>query len=198
MQAGRRFGHRHFMNLTAVFTAPPQFTVLQGRTEIGRTDPSLLSERIDDPRRLLLAGRNWQVTYIDWRRRRCFVEPVDGGGKAKWSSAGFGLAGSHELTRAERQVLLGKDPPVKMTQRATSALHRTGEDHLDRVHPGGTLIIQDVRGHVRWWTWAGHRANATLAATLDTLVVPGSTSTTAGSGWGRTSPRAVGTTPPRT
>ncbi|MFJ7291401.1 DEAD/DEAH box helicase [Streptomyces collinus] len=172
-EAERRFGHRHFMNLTAVFTAPPQFTVLQGRTEIGRTDPSLLTERIDGPRRLLLAGRNWQVTYIDWRRRRCFVEPVDGRGKAKWSSAGFGLAGSHELTRAERQVLLGQNPPVKMTQRATSALHRAREEYLDRVHPGGTLIIQDARGHMRWWTWAGHRANATLAATLDMLVVPG-------------------------
>lgn len=77
-EAERRSGHRHFMNLTAVFTALPQFTVLQGRAEIGRTDPSLLAERIDGPRRLLLGGRSWQVTYIDWRRRRCFVEPVDG------------------------------------------------------------------------------------------------------------------------
>ena len=27
------------MNLMAVFTAPPEFTVLHGRDEIGRTDP---------------------------------------------------------------------------------------------------------------------------------------------------------------
>lgn len=53
-EAERRFGHRHFMDLTAVFTAPPQFTVLQGRIEIGRTDPSLLTEHITGPRRLLL------------------------------------------------------------------------------------------------------------------------------------------------
>ncbi|WP_338895625.1 DEAD/DEAH box helicase [Streptomyces sp. TG1A-60] len=172
-EAERRFGHRHFMNLTAVFTAPPQFTVLQGRAEIGRTDPSLLTERIDGPRRLLLGGRSWQVTYIDWRRRRCFVEPVDGGGKAKWSSAGFGPAGSHELTRAERRVLLGEDPPVRMTGRAAAALRQAREDYLERVHPGGTLIIQDTGGHLRWWTWAGHRTNATLAATLGTVAVPG-------------------------
>ncbi|WP_405793856.1 DEAD/DEAH box helicase [Streptomyces sp. NBC_01506] len=171
-EAERRFGHRHFMNLTAVFTAPPQFTVLQGRGEIGRTDPSLLTERVDGPRRLLLGGRSWQVTYIDWRRRRCFVEPVDGGGKAKWSSAGFGLAGSHELIRAERRVLLGEDPPVKMTGRAAGALRAVREKYLERVHPGGTLVIQERGGHLRWWTWAGHRTNATLAATLSTVVVP--------------------------
>lgn len=172
-EAERRFGHRHFMNLTAVFTAPPQFTVLQGRTEIGRTDPSLLTERVDGPRRLLLAGRSWQVTYIDWRRKRCFVEPVDGGGRAKWSSAGFGSAGSYELTRAERRVLLGEDPPVKITGRAAGALRRAREQYLERVHPGGTLIVQDAGGQTRWWTWAGHRANATLTATLDTIAVPG-------------------------
>jgi ATP-dependent helicase Lhr and Lhr-like helicase len=36
--AERRFGHRHFMSLMAVFTAPPEFTKLHGRDEIGRAD----------------------------------------------------------------------------------------------------------------------------------------------------------------
>lgn len=34
-EAERRFGHRHFMEMTSVFTVPPQFTVLEGRWEIG-------------------------------------------------------------------------------------------------------------------------------------------------------------------
>ena len=38
-EAEQRFGHRHFMGMTAVFTAPPQFTVLAGRQEIGRDRP---------------------------------------------------------------------------------------------------------------------------------------------------------------
>lgn len=84
-EAEQRFGYRHFMDLTAVFTAAPEFTVLSGRNEIGTTDPALLTEKVAGPRRLLLAGRSWQVTYIDWSRRRCFVEPVDGGGKARWA-----------------------------------------------------------------------------------------------------------------
>ncbi|MFD3676462.1 DEAD/DEAH box helicase [Streptomyces sp. NPDC058613] len=174
-EAERRFGHRHFMNLTAVFTAPPQFTVLQGRTEIGRTDPSLLTEQITGPRRLLLAGRNWQVTYIDWQRKRCFVEPVDGGGKAKWSGAGFGRGASYELVRAVREVLLGAVPPVNLTKRAQGCLEEAREHFMERVHPGGTLIVREHEkaGQLRWWTWAGHRANATLAATLDSVTVPG-------------------------
>ncbi|HZF86959.1 DEAD/DEAH box helicase [Streptomyces sp.] len=171
-EAERRFGHRHFMNLTAVFTAPPQFTVLQGRTEIGRTDPALLTERVAGPRRLLLAGRSWQVTYIDWRRKRCFVEPVDGGGKAKWSGTGFGQGTSFEVTRAVREVLLGTDPPIAQTQRATTTLKEAREVFLEKVHPGGTLIARDESGQLRWWTWAGHRANATLAATLEGIAVP--------------------------
>jgi ATP-dependent helicase Lhr and Lhr-like helicase len=58
-EAERRFGWRSFMDLTAVFTAPPEFTVLHGRAEIGRTDPVLLTDRIEGPRLLLLAGQSW-------------------------------------------------------------------------------------------------------------------------------------------
>ncbi|MEV7603328.1 DEAD/DEAH box helicase [Kitasatospora sp. NPDC089797] len=171
-EAERRFGHRHFMNLTAVFTSPPQFTVLHGRTEIGQTDPDLLTEEVAGPRRLLLAGRSWQVTYIDWARKRCFVEPVDGGGKAKWSGFGFVRGTSFELTRAVREVLLGADPPVDLTKRAVRSLAEAREHFLEEVHPGGTLVTRASNGQLRWWTWAGHHANATLASTLSELTVP--------------------------
>jgi ATP-dependent Lhr-like helicase len=170
-EAERRFGKRHFIELTASFTAPPQFTVLSGRTEIGRTDPSVLTEERQGPRRLLLGGRSWQVTYIDWLRKRVFVEPADGGGVAKWMNGG--IAGlSYALTRAMREVLLGTDPPVSLTRRAEACLNEQREsDAPDTVHPGGTLITR-VGTDVRWWTWAGYRANATLAATLSSVSDP--------------------------
>ena len=117
--AEARFGHRHFMGMTAVFTAPPQFTVLSGRQEIGRTDPMLLTEKIDGPRLLLLGGRSWRVTWVDWKRRRCFVEAAAGGGKARWLTPGVSGA-SFALTRAVREVLLGADPPVLLTRRAAT------------------------------------------------------------------------------
>ncbi|GLW09627.1 ATP-dependent helicase [Microtetraspora sp. NBRC 13810] len=170
-EAERRFGQRHFIELTASFTAPPQFTVLAGRQEIGRTDPTVLTEERAGPRVLLLGGRSWRVTFIDWARRRAFVEPADGGGVAKWTSGG--IAGlSYALTRAMREVLLGADPPVTLTRRAKACLAEWREQEAPvTVHPGGTLITR-AGDDVRWWTWAGYRANATLAATLPSIADP--------------------------
>jgi ATP-dependent Lhr-like helicase len=171
-EAERRFGHRHFMTMTAVFTGAPEFTVLVGREELGRVDPALLTEEVQGDRRLLLNGRSWRVTYIDWRRRRCFVEPADGGGKARWTTGGWSGLG-FELSRAMRDVLLGADPPVKLTRRAVDRLAQVREDESSLVHPGGSVILRDHRGDdLRWWTWAGFRANATLAATLTEVVDP--------------------------
>jgi ATP-dependent helicase Lhr and Lhr-like helicase len=116
-EAERRFGHRHFMGLMAVFTAPPEFTVLHGRDEIGRVDPSLLADRVQGPRLLLLGGRSWRVSWTDRKRRRCSVEPAEGGGRARWLSAGVGGL-SFEIARSMRDVLLGADVPVSLTQRA--------------------------------------------------------------------------------
>ena len=154
--------------MTAAFTAPPQFTVISGRQEIGRTDPMLLTERIEGPRLLLLGGRSWRVTWIDWKRRRCFVEPAAGGGKARWLTPGISGA-SFALSRAVRDVLLGADPPVAPTQRAQRVLAEVRDDQRGTVHPAGTAIMLRTGDDVRWWTWAGYRANATLAATLSDL-----------------------------
>ncbi|MFD8383141.1 DEAD/DEAH box helicase [Streptomyces sp. NPDC059679] len=170
-EAERRFGRRHFIELTASFTAPPQFTVLSGRREIGQTDPSVLTEERPGPRRLLLGGRSWQVTFIDWARKRAFVEPVESGGVAKWTSGA--VAGlSYALTRAMREVLLGAEPPVSRTRRAEACLAEWRQaDAPNLVHPAGTLITR-LGEEVRWWTWAGYRANATLSATLPSISDP--------------------------
>jgi ATP-dependent Lhr-like helicase len=171
-EAELRFGRRHFMGMTSAFTTPPEFTVLTGRTELGRIDPALLTEASPGPRLLLLGGRSWHVTHIDWTRRRCFVEPADGGGKARWLTGGWtGL--SYHLTQAMREVLLGADPEgATLTRRAADRLTQAREQLIDTVHPGGTVITRTGGGDLRWWTWAGFRANATLAATLSDLTDP--------------------------
>ncbi|GGO75914.1 DEAD/DEAH box helicase [Nonomuraea cavernae] len=170
-EAERRFGRRHFIELTASFTAPPQFTVLAGRQEIGQADASVLTEERPGPRLLLLGGRSWRVTFIDWARKRVFVEPAERGGVAKWTSGGItGL--SYALTRAMREVLLGADPPVSLTRRAQDCLAEWRDEEAPGVvHPGGTLVTR-AGDDVRWWTWAGHRANATLAASLPSIADP--------------------------
>lgn len=170
-EAELRFGRRHFMGMTGVFTAPPELTVLSGRTELGRIDPALLTEEVAGPRRLLLGGRSWHVTYIDWTRRRCFVEPAEGGGKARWT--GSGLSGlSYPLARAMREVMLGADPQVSLTRRARHRLAEMRELERSTVRSGGTVVARTTAGDVRWWTWAGYRANATLASTLSGIADP--------------------------
>jgi ATP-dependent Lhr-like helicase len=166
-EAERRFGRRHFMGLMAVFTAPPEFTVLHGRNEIGRIDPVLLIDWVQGSRLLLLAGRSWRVTWTDWKRRRCFVEPTESGGRARWLSGTPGGV-SYELARSMRQVLLGADPPVTLTRRAAGVLAGLRSDSIGRVDSGGT-VISGSDDDLRWWTWAGYRANATLKATLGSL-----------------------------
>jgi ATP-dependent Lhr-like helicase len=145
--------------------------VLAGRQEIGHTDPSVLTDDKPGPRRLLLAGRSWQVTFIDWQRRRAFVEPAEHGGVAKWSSIGLrGL--SFHLVRAIRDVYLGENPPVALTRRALTQLAEIRVTQgAGTAHAGATVVHRDGE-RVHWWTWAGFRANATLAASIPDVVYP--------------------------
>src|ERR1019366_9442477 len=85
----------------------------------------------------------------------------------RWLTPGVSGA-SFALARAAREVLLGADPPVALTQRAKRALADIRGEHVPTVHPAGTVIVR-AGADVRWWTWAGYRANATLAATLSGL-----------------------------
>ncbi|MBV5246744.1 DEAD/DEAH box helicase [Mycolicibacterium sp. PAM1] len=170
-EAERRFGRRYFSDLTAVFTAPPEFIVLAGRVEVGTIGTDLLTESVEGPRLLLLGGRSWKVTHIDWERRRCFVEAVDGGGKAKWSGVPGGL--SHEVTRGMREVLLGSSPAgVTFTGRACSVLAELRAGSADTVVADRSIVFLPSDSAGRWWTWAGTKANRTLQASLPSVVDP--------------------------
>ena len=167
-EAERRFGRRHFMELMAVFTAPPEFVVLDGRREIGSVgDDVLLADPEGTSRVLLLGGRAWQVTHVDWKRRRCFVEATDLPGKARWSGLGAGL--SFEITRGMRDVVLGDEPRgVTFSRRATEAVTDLRDHHAGDVDGASTVLRQD--GGLHWWTWAGTGANRTLLASLPGVV----------------------------
>lgn len=170
-EAERKFGRRYFSDLTAVFSAPPEFTVLHGRQELGTIGDDLLEEDVEEPRVLLLAGHSWQVTHIDWSRRRCWVEQSDLAGRAKWGSGAGGL--SFELSRGMRAVLLGTDPAgVTLTRRAEAVLEHLREDHTAHVDREATLIQRTSNGDTRWWTWAGSSANRTLQASLPGIIDP--------------------------
>src|SRR5439155_1570873 len=98
------YGRKNFLDLVSVFTAPPLFTVLHGRHELGSVDESsFLGRRDDGPPVLLLAGRAWRGTYLDWRRRRAYVEPAEEAGRSRWRGEGEFLG--RELCQAIRRVM---------------------------------------------------------------------------------------------
>ncbi|MGY1621054.1 DEAD/DEAH box helicase [Geodermatophilus sp. SYSU D00965] len=170
-EAERRYGHKHFLDLLSAFTADPEFTVLHGRTEVGSVDPLVMTRKVQGPRVLVLGGRPWKVTFIDWKRRRAFVEPTDLPGNSKWSGMGQPL--SFALTDAMRRVALGADlPGVSLTRRTIERLKMIREEVQPTVSEGSSLVLPQDSGLARWWTWGGGRANGVLAAAL-TAVAPG-------------------------
>lgn len=154
------------LELLSVFTTDPQFMVLHGRDEIGAIDPTALTRRVEGARVLALAGRSWTVRYVDWGRRRVWVEPSEAAGTSQWSSLGQPL--SYAITDGMRRVLLGADPlGVQLSRRADDQLLSMREERSVLVDPVGTVVVSDERDRPRWWTWADGRANAVLAAALD-------------------------------
>ena len=170
-EAEKHFGRRHFMELLAVFTAAPEFTVFAGRAEIGSVESNVLTDEVEGDRVLLLAGRSWKVAHIDWKRRHVFVEATDIAGKARWMSLPDGA--SYDITRGVRAVLNGANPTgVVLTRRATEALEVARAQRSLDVDGDGLLIRRDDQGDWRWWTWAGATANRTLAAWGGQIVAP--------------------------
>jgi len=78
-RAGERcFGRRHFRALTSVFMGgSPDFLVRHGRREIGYVTPSVLLPEESGPAMVSLAGQDWRVQSVDWRRRRAAVAPPE-------------------------------------------------------------------------------------------------------------------------
>jgi ATP-dependent Lhr-like helicase len=162
--AERRYGSRNFMDLLAIFTAAPEVTVLHGRTEIGSVDPMLLTAKVEGPRVIALAGKPWRVTYIDWQRRRAHVEPSDRPGRSRWS--GDARPYSYELSDAIRRVLLGADPAgVHLSERAQQRLAAVRAGFEPRVSEDSTVVAFEG-ARLRWWTFAGAKANAVLTAAV--------------------------------
>lgn len=164
-EAERRYGAVHYRDLMAVFTAEPEMQVYQGREQVGSVEPMLLMRKVSGPRFLTLAGRPWEITYVDWKRRKAYVEPAQQGSAPRWTS--MPRAQSWALADAIRRALLGADPGgVHITRRATDRLTTLREDMADRVWGSGTVLSAEP-SRTRWWTWAGARANAVLIAALD-------------------------------
>lgn len=161
------YGRRHFLDLTSAFTSNPLFVVRYGSTEIGHLDPIALLTHDRSFASVLLAGRAWRVTSIDWDRRFAWVEPIEGGGKSRWLGDSQPLPS--EMAESMRDVLAGEDPAgVVLTARAEGALAALRES-FSWVRSGRTAVVDEDRGPT-WWTFAGLHANAALMAGMGPLL----------------------------
>lgn len=165
-EAEKQFGRRHFMELLSAFTVEPELEVLSGRTSIGSIAPLTLIGPLPpgQPRLLVLAGRTWLVTSIDFSRRRVQVVEHAGPARSRWTGGAADI--SFELAQATRQVLLGEDPPVELGKRAIVALDRVRALRAGEVDADG-LVLQRSGAEQVWWTFGGTCANNSLAGALD-------------------------------
>lgn len=161
--AERLFGGRNYPELFSVFASEPLFTVLLGRTELGRVHEStFLVSRGGDPV-LLLGGRSWRVTHVDWTQREAFVEGAREGGKSRWIGSGQPL--HFRLCRAVRRVLTGGASEEGWSRRARERVEAIRSD-FEWLDEASTIVLRDGSEKTVWWTFAGQLCNSALAQEL--------------------------------
>ena len=163
-RAEKEFGRRNFLELLSTFIADLEMKVLEGRREIGSIAPlSLTTQVIEGRKPLLLAGRAWIVESIDWDRRVVVVREDLTKGRVRWGSEP--MPESFEMVRARRDVLLGTDPPVRLSQRAVARLAEVRTLRRDQVVEDALVLDRGEKSSVLW-SFGGLKAHATLLAAL--------------------------------
>jgi ATP-dependent Lhr-like helicase len=158
----REFGRGHYRELLASFSGSMLLTGKHGNAEVGYIDPTVLTGEQEN-RLILLAGRSWRVTGIEWSKKTVWLEPAKEGGKARWMGGARSL--SREVCQGIRTVLAEGAPAlVTLSQRAKAALQFLRDEMS--ISPGAHFIAsRPDEATVRTWTFAGTRANRTFART---------------------------------
>ena len=164
------FGRRNFLELVSVFTTPPVFQVKYQRRELGQVHQStfLTGDGSDGedtgPITILLAGRSWRVTDINWNRRVAHVEPYDVPGKSRWVSAGQPMTPA--LAAAHHRVLTDTNTATQhWSKRASNAIATRREDFAFLAVDRPTVL--ETANQLELWTFAGGQPNQFLARCLE-------------------------------
>jgi len=155
-----KYGRKNFMELLSVFTSPPLFQVTWGRKELGFVHESTFFNRNNKPSVLLLAGRSWKTTHLDWRRRIAHVEPSDQRGKSRWLGQGQSL--SYEVCQSIREILASNLSEPHWSQRTTTQMAELRRQ-FPWIRTDSTALVQHSDADLRWWTFAGGVADMMLS-----------------------------------
>jgi ATP-dependent Lhr-like helicase len=162
-QGEREYGRRHFMELFTAFVSEPLVAVRHGEIHVGHVHPTTFSRWPDADVVLVLGGRSWRVTHVDWRERVAYVVATDDHGRSRW--AGTGQPIRYELCQGMRDVLLGCELDATVSKRAAERLEDLRQDFA-WLQKGHTAVVRRSDGHMKWWTFGGLHANSALAAWL--------------------------------
>lgn len=162
-----KFGKRHFMDVLAVFSAPPLFLVKHGDYELGQVDETsfYVSKPGEGERAIiLLGGRRWAITHLDWKRRIAYVKSIESmDGKSRWRGSGVPL--SFEFCQSVKQILSDESPAQEWSKRAISTLERIRNEYA-WVEPQQEIVIANENSNTNIWTFAGDKANSVIAGAL--------------------------------
>ena len=167
-KAERRFGHRNFMELFAVFSSPESYTVQTGDGQpLGTLNQDFVDRLVEDVSCFLLSGRPWVVQRIQHKDRRIVVSKAPRGRQPTWGGFLPRMLGRDLCLRIHEVVASGDDFPY-LDEAARSVLN----EHRDAMRP---VFVEEAEGieetaeELRWWTFAGGRINMTLRYALEAI-----------------------------
>lgn len=156
------YGRGHFLDLLTAFASPMVLAARYGATELGYVDPMAVQQQRERPTVLLLGGRSWKVTGVDWSRRTVSVEPTEDRGKSRWLGTSRWLG--FEVCQAMRRVLLNEgDAELGLSRRGAQQLSEVRELITAPERQGSMLLEHVASGRLRWWTFAGGAVNSAIA-----------------------------------
>ena len=140
----KQFGHAHYKELLASFSGAQLLLGRFGSVEVGYIDPTMLTGEKQD-RLILLAGKSWRITDVDWKRKTVWLEPAKEGGKARWTGSGRTLSReiAQSIFRALRQ---GSGEYVVISKRARLEIDKVMEDWPDTGNNLSMAITRNDSG----------------------------------------------------
>lgn len=164
----KQFGRAHYKDLLASFSGAQLLLGRFGKVDVGYIDPTMLAGEKQD-RLILLAGKSWRITDVDWKRQTVWLEPVKEGGKARWTGSGRTL--SREITQGILRALRqGVGEHAVISKRARLEIDQVVEDVPATGDTAVLSITRNDSGGARLWTFAGTRANRTIARQIQSLI----------------------------
>ena len=128
--------------------------------------PTTLTARRDEPIILLLGGRSWRVTDVDWKRRLAWVEPCAEGGKSLWPGSSRFIP--HASCRAIEATLVARALSVELSNRARTQFDALCDEFAFCDGVSIPLVV-GPNGWCRLWTFAGSAVNGSLTRVMSAV-----------------------------